>query len=281
MLAHRAEGSARWGGPVLDIHLHPGRQADQEIQHIEGSGVDRAILLPGGGLEQKAKDAQAAHPKRFLRFANADVRQPEAIRHLAEAVKGGAIGFGELKYPVALDGPEMRRVYELAGDLGVPVLIHFEEGNWNTGIRSFPALLKQYRKTTFLAHANSFWAHLSAKVDDREAYPAGRIERGGISDRVLGDFENVFGDLSANSGRNALSRDPEFSADFLRRHKKKLLFGSDCPCRDGKGSGQVSEQPLIKGRCVAVETLTALGKLAPTDVVRQIVWGNGKQLFRL
>ena len=28
MLAHRAEGSARWGGPVLDIHLHPGRQAD-------------------------------------------------------------------------------------------------------------------------------------------------------------------------------------------------------------------------------------------------------------
>jgi hypothetical protein len=31
--------------------------------------------------------------------------------------------------------------------------------------------------------------------------------------------------ISANSGNNALTRDPSFTADFLNRHSEKLLFG--------------------------------------------------------
>ena len=34
----------------------------------------------------------------------------------------------------------MRRVYDIAGELHVPVLIHFEEGGFNSGIRRLPDL---------------------------------------------------------------------------------------------------------------------------------------------
>ena len=53
--------------------------------------------------------------------------------------------------------------------------------------------------------------------------------------RALAD--GLYGDLSANSGNNALSRDPEFTPAFLKRHQDKLIFGSDCSCTDGKGGG--------------------------------------------
>ena len=39
--------------------------------------------------------------------------------------------------------------------------------------------------------------------------------RGGITDKLLGDYANLYGDLSANSGNNTLSRDAEFTAEFL------------------------------------------------------------------
>ena len=57
------------------------------------------------------------------------------------------------------------------------------------------------------------------------------------------------------------------------------MFGSDCSCRDGRGTGQGSQQPLIKGKCVARETLSALKELAPPVIFRKIAWENGAKLF--
>ena len=91
-----------------------------------------------------AKESMQAHPGRFVRFVRADVTRPEAIAEMTKGLKEGAIGLGEIKYHVALDGPEMRRVYDLATDAQVPVTIHFQEvphfeaeGVFNTG---FPRL---------------------------------------------------------------------------------------------------------------------------------------------
>ncbi|MDQ6701103.1 MAG: amidohydrolase family protein [Acidobacteriota bacterium] len=272
-------GQASWGGPVLDIHLHPRREGDQELEHLQGSGVTRAVLLPGVGSEERAKLVVQQHPPNFARFTNADVRQPDAISKLTSGVKSGAIGFGELKYPVLLDGPEMRRVYDLAADLNVPVLIHFQEGGWNTGFSRLPQILKEYSKTTFLAHANSWWAHISADVDDKIDYPKGAIKPGGLTDKMLADYPNVYGDLSANSGRNALARDPEFAAGFIVRHRAKLIFGSDCGCRDGHGTAQ--PQAPLNGKCTARETLTLLKQMATPELFRQIAWNNGTKLLKI
>lgn len=112
-------------------------------------------------------------------------------------------------------------------------------------------------------------------------YPKGPVKRGGITDKLLADFPNLYGDLSANSGRNALARDPEFTAGFLARHQNKLMFGSDCSCSDGRGTGQASKQPLIAGKCVARETLAALKSLAKPEVFRKLTWENGRKMFQM
>ena len=100
---------------------------------------------------------------------------------------------------------------------------------------------------------------MSASVDDQVNYPTGKIKPGGVSERVLNDYANAYGDLSANSGRNFLARDPDFAAKFLERHRAKLMFGSDCGCQDGHGLGQ--PQAPLKGKCTARETLALLNKL--------------------
>jgi predicted TIM-barrel fold metal-dependent hydrolase len=208
-------------------------------------------------------------------------------------VKDGAQGFGEMKFHVAADGPELRRAYALAADLQVPILVHFQEvdhfpneGTWATGFaQTFASVLKAYPKTTFIGHADAFWANLSADYHNEAAYPTGPIKRGGVTDRWLGEYPNLFGDLSANSSNNALSRDPDFTADFLTRHQDKLLFGSDCGCGDGHGSGvSQSNNPAaarMAGKCVARETLGLLKRSIPTDVRRKIVWGNVHKLLRI
>jgi predicted TIM-barrel fold metal-dependent hydrolase len=261
--------SPAWSSPVLDVHFHPRHGEDRELDHLKGAGITKAVFLPSLGSEERVVRLTAESPDRFVRFCNADVRLPDSISKLRTQLNGGAIGMGELKYPVEIDGPEMRRVYDLAAELRVPVLMHYQEGSFNSGFARLPALLAAHPRTIFIGHANSWWAHISSEVDDKVGYPKGPVKPGGITDKVLADYPNVYGDLSANSGRNALARDPDFAAGFLARHKSKLLFGSDCPCRDGQTN------------CIARETLGHLTRLASPEVFRMIAWDNGVKLLKL
>jgi len=40
-------------------------------------------------------------------------------------------------------------------------------------------------------------------------------------------FPNLYGDLSAGSGCNALARDPDYAVHFLNEFQDRLLFGTD------------------------------------------------------
>ena len=166
-----------WPSPVLDVHLHARHGDDREIDHLRGAGITRAVLLPGLGSQERAHDLSIQSPSQFSWFGNADVRLPDAIAGLRGQLTSGAIGMGELKYPLDIDGPEMRRVYDLAAEIRVPVLMHYQEGAFNSGIARLPALLKAYPKTTFIGHANSWWAHISAEVDDKVGYPSAPSKR--------------------------------------------------------------------------------------------------------
>ncbi len=95
---------------------------------------------------------------------------------------------------VEADGPELQRVYSVAAERGVPVLVHFQEvehfpgeGLWGTGFKRFEAMLRKYPKTTFIGHADAFWANLDAAYANEASYPTGPIRRGGITDKLLGD----------------------------------------------------------------------------------------------
>lgn len=283
---------AEWGNPILDIHAHLRQGLDANIVHMDGCGLTKAVLLARSSAVEQIKSIQAKYPGRFVWSASADITKPDAAEVLTKAVKDGAQGFGELKFHVEADGPELQRMYALAAELNVPILVHFQEvphfegeGVWSTGFKRFAAMLKKYPKTKFIGHADAFWANVSADYAEQESYPSGPIKRGGITDKLLGDYGNLFGDLSANSGNNALSRDAEFTADFLARHQNKLVFGSDCSCQDGHGGGvSQNNNPAaarMRGKCVARETLTVLKRHTQPNVFRKLTWENGHKLFKI
>jgi len=281
----QAPATNEWGAQVLDIHLHPRATVEANLLHLDGSGVTKAVLLTGAAAEERARQSVAAHSGRFVRFASIDMTQADAIDYLRKAAQGGAIGFGEIKSQVAAAGPEMQRLYALAAELNVPITMHFQEvnqpnspGTFNTGLKQFDAMLKKFPKTTFIGHADAFWANVSADYAEDTSYPKGPIKPGGVTDKFLGDYPNLYADMSANSGNNFLNRDPEFAAAFLVRHQNKLMFGSDCSCTDGRGAGG---RGASAGRCIARATLTSLKKLAPPDVFRKIVWENGTRLLKM
>ena len=286
------EPTNEWGSPVFDLHFHLRPQPAANLAHLDGVGITKANLLTRGGALDQVKALQAAAPRRFTWFNSYDVTKPDAEAGLTQAVKDGAQGFGEMKFHVAADGPELRRVYALAAELRVPILIHFQEvdhfpneGTWATGYATtFESVLKAHPKTTFIGHADAFWANVSADYHNDAAYPTGPVKRGGVTDKWLGEHPNLFADMAANSGNNAMSRDPEFTAAFLERHQDKLLFGSDCSCSDGRGGGvSQSNNPAaarMAGKCVARETLGLLKRSASPEVFRKIVWGNLPRLLR-
>lgn len=292
-LAGQESSRGEWGGPVVDCHHHFRRTPEANLAHLEGSGMSNAMVLARDNSADQIGAMRAQYPGRFLGwFASTDITRPEAEDLLTKAVKAGAIGFGELKSHVAAAGPELRRMYALAADLGIPVLVHFQEvphtpteGTFATGFKEFEVVLKSYPKTRFVGHADAFWANVSADYANESAYPAGKIKRGGITDKLLADYPNLFADLSANSGNNALSRDPEFTAQFLRRHESKLIFGSDCACTDGKGGGiSQAGNPAasrLAGKCVARETLTVLRKTVTPAAFRKVTWENAHRIYRL
>lgn len=261
--------------------------------HMQGCGVTHADLLSRENSAEQVHAIQAKYPGKFVWSAGTNVANPDAADLLSKAVKdGGAVGLGELKSHVEADGPELRRMYALAAELNVPILVHFQEvdhtlgeGKWSSGYKRFEAILKAYPKTTFVGHADAFWANVSADYAEQAAYPSGPIKRGGISDRWLSEYPNFYGDLSANSGNNALTRDPGFTGPFLERHQDKLIFGSDCACSDGNGGGiSQANNPgasRLAGKCVARETLTVLKKNTTPAIFRKLTWENAHRVYRI
>jgi len=78
-------------------------------------------------------------------------------------------------------------------------------------------------------------------------------------------YPNIFGDLSAGSGANAIGRDREFGAEFLIRRQDRLLFGTDY---------------LQPGQAVPQFELLESFKL-PYDVATKIYRGNAERVLKL
>jgi uncharacterized protein len=285
------KAAATEAAPILDLHQHTryggdasNRRSDQQlVAHQAYHRVTTTVLQAGEGWmlselgdNRSCEDLQAGYPDRFVRFACADPAESRALDVLQGNIKRGAIGIGELKFHVAVDSPEMHRVYKLAEEMRLPVLIHFEHERYNTGIDRFEAVLKAYPKVNCIGHAQTWWGNISAGLNPLEMYPKGPVRPGGLTDRLLADYPNVYGDLSAYSGLNAITRDPEFARGFVERHSRKLIWGSDCDCLDGKGGG------TTLGYCIAERSLSALRKLVPSHAVfRRIVYENGTTLLHL
>jgi len=213
-----------------------------------------------------------ANPRRFLFAANEVPDHPGAVAEIEKYLKLGAVAIAEQKFGLACDSPEMVRLYELAADHRVPILMHWQHGTYNHGFERFGKVLERYSRTMFIGHAQTWWANIDKNHSDQSVlYPKGKVTPGGLTDRYLCDYPNLYADLSAGSGLNALTRDEDFTVDFLQRHQDKLLYGSDCSDRVGTG-------PLCQG----AQTLAAVRRLAgDKSIERKVLYQNARRVFRI
>jgi predicted TIM-barrel fold metal-dependent hydrolase len=280
---------------IIDIHQHlgySGRPNDVLLTHQRAMGVTTTVLLPAGravnrasthagvanGLQAQALGNHAcrrfaqAHPKVFRFGANEVPDVPGSIREIERYLKLGAVVIAEQKFGVECDAPEMQRIYEVARGHDVPVLMHWQFEMYNYGFERFHRMLDKFTTVIFLGHAQTWWANIDKNHGDQSVlYPKGPVTPGGLTDHYLSDYANMYGDLSAGSGLNALSRDEAFTRDFLTRHQDKLLFGSDCSDHEGAGP-----------KCQGAQTIAAIRRLAAGRTIeRKLLSGNAQRLFRL
>jgi len=269
---------------MIDLHQHPGhvgKTVEDILAHNEGLGVRMAVLLstnrPGAEIATTSEDCRKAaedHPDQLMWFCVASPDDPDALKKVEGWVKAGAKGFGEHKVPLPCDDARSMALYRQCGDLGIPVLIHFEDANYNTGFERFEQVLEELPDTTFIGHAQTFWANISASDKGRSDYPTEPPTPGGLTDRWLTTYPNFYADLSAGSGLNACERDTVFYSEFILRHEKRLIFGTDCPCRDGHGTG------WEKGICFGERMLAHLRRLCEgEEAFRDITEGNLKRVL--
>lgn len=281
--------------PIIDIHQHlnyTGRPDDVLLAHQRAMGITTTILLPSGRNETRASthqgtanglQAEALGNEACYRFAQAHA---DGYRHAANEVPDvegataeierylarGAVMIAEQKFGVECDSPEMQRIYQIAQAHGVPVLMHWQFKMYNYGFERFHKMLEKYPKVNFIGHAQTWWANIDKQhADQTVLYPKGPVTPGGITDRYLRDYPNMFGDLAAGSGLNALTRDEGFTRDFLLRHQNKLLFGSDCNDHDATGP-----------KCLGTQIIAAIRRLAGNTIVeRKLLYGNAKRLLKI
>jgi predicted TIM-barrel fold metal-dependent hydrolase len=149
--------------------------------------------------------------------------------------------------------------------------MHWQHTTYNSGFDRFHKMLEKFPKVTFIGHAQTWWANIDQNHQDQSLlYPKTKVTPGGMTDRYLADYPNLFGDLSAGSGHNALSRDEDHARDFLQRHQSKLMFGSDCADTLGQGAG-----------CIGAGTMALIRKLASKEVGRKLLFENARKVFRL
>jgi len=282
--------------PIIDIHQHlgySGRPDDVLLAHQRAMGVTKTILLPAGrpvnststhdgisnGLQAKCLGNEAcyqfarAHPEAYLFGANEVPDLPDATLEIEKYLKLGGVIIAEQKFGIECDSQEMQKIYQLAADYRVPVLMHWQVKMYNYGFARFHKMLEKYPRTIFLGHAQTWWANIDKnyKDDASNLYPKGGVAPGGLTDRYLSDYANMYGDLSAGSGLNALTRDEDHARDFLKRHQDKLIYGSDCSDHAGSGSA-----------CQGAQTIAAVRRLALTSKIeRKLLHGNARRVFRL
>jgi len=278
---------------VIDIHQHlnyKDRKDEDFIAHQAKMGVTRSVLLPAGsyldvasthfgesnGLAANISVTEAAyeltqkHPDKFVYFCCEVPDSEGAIKTMESWLNKGAVGIGEMKFNIDCDSAPMIRVYELANEYQVPVLIHFQHGMYNHGLDRFHKILERFPKVNFIGHAQTWWGNIDAKHDQEVMYPNGPVTPGGISDHYLADYPNMYGDLSAGSGRNALARDSEHAAEFLIRHQEKLCLGTDCPDVEGEGE-----------TCTGSQQIANLKAFAPDPkILEKIFSKNARRIIR-
>lgn len=267
----------RRGPVIIDCHTHLNRYLPElpvslEERHallraeMEAHGVAYALVLaahdvtPDWPGTEELLETVGRDPRLGIVAGVRHAHLARDLPHLRELLRGARVKALKLYpgyEPFRLSAPEMRPVYELAAEYGVPVMIH-------TG-------------DTFDPHAKVRFAHPlevdDIAVDHREvSFVICHLGNPWMLDaaEVIYKNANVFGDLS---GFTVGDWQPRFERLMVQKvdevvayvnEPSKLMFGSDWPISELGGY------------------LRFLGKLDLTDEERDgILWRNAARVFRL
>lgn len=249
-----AEEKSYPAGRYVDIHTHLGQtwntteplSAKQLLDWMDEHDIAQAVVLPLVSPESSSflltsdfvLEETGPHRDRLVPFCCIDPRtsftggKPALIDILKRWIDRGAKGLGEHKTGVKMDDPRNMLLYEACGNLKLPILYHSDtERNIDApGLPALERVLKTFPQTTFIAHATAWWSSISADVKEQRqlgGYPGEPVVPGGAIERLMKNYSNIYGDLSAGSGANAIQRDLKFGREFLIRWADRLLFGTD------------------------------------------------------
>ncbi|HHX39961.1 MAG TPA: amidohydrolase family protein [Armatimonadetes bacterium] len=265
-------------GPKQDGRIHF-VTPEQLLERYEELKIEKACLLPLIGPEvylpesnEEILEIAARYPDRFIPFCNVD---PRALFNSPDAPLGdvlryyrdqGCKGIGELMPNLPFLDPRVQNLFKHAQDVGFPVIFDISTRIGGTyglyddqGLPQLETTLQRFPRLIILGHGPAFWAEIGRLETpaDRSSYPRYPIHQEGVVPKLFRRYPNLYGDLSAGSGYNALARDPDYAVRFLNEFQDRLLFGTDiCSAQQPapqvefllglKASGKLSEETFRK-----------------------------------
>ena len=238
-----------WGGSTPDKPYNLITNPDEMLEFYEMHGIEKGVILPLCNAEnafqsqsnEEVLHIAETHPGRFIPFCNIDPRNYlNSMRsNFLDGLKWyrdkGCKGLGEMCCNLHFLDPRVQALFKAAEEVGFPVTFHMAPftGN-NYGLVDLPGLpeleesLQRFPKLKFFGHSQAFWAEIGKYRGQhaRFTYPKGPVEEGKLPE-LMRKYPNLYGDLSANSGCNALMRDRKYAAKFLTEFQDRLMFGLD------------------------------------------------------
>ena len=258
---------------------------------MDAAGIDKAVALSAISPEcrycyvipEEVLDICAEFPDRLISFANVDPRMlmnskesnfADLLHHYKRA---GCRGIGEYVPNLPFDDPLNMSVFKQVQEVGLPLTFHLAPGIGGCygcfdelGLPRLQNVLKECPDLVLLGHSQPFWAEISSDVteESRNGYPTGPVSPGRLPE-LMREYPNLHGDLSAGSGYNAISRDPEFGAQFLEEFQDRLYFGTDI-------ANVPQELPIVE----YFQQIKRDG-LISLPAYEKITWKNAAKLLRL
>jgi len=294
----------------IDIHVHttalpginiPGGDQtlatpEQLIEMYDTVGITQAVLLPNVNPEgiwcvqsnEEILGIVEHYPDRFIPFCNVDPRMwmnnpDEDLSYYIGWYKDqGCRGIGEVCCNLSFDDPRAMNLFGHAEKCGMPLCFHVATRDGKTygliddrGLPRFEKAIQTFPNLVWLCHSQAWWSHISGDVSDENwgGYPKGPVIEGGRIVELMRKYPNVMGDLSAGSGYNAVSRDPEFGYWFLNEFQDQLCFGTDICSPGGRESVLVNLAGFLK---VAL----AKGNISQ-QVFDKVAGGNARRVLGL
>lgn len=228
----------------LDGNTH---LSDAEVVALmDKRGIAKSVILPTGDQSiGEVLEMCERFPGRFIPFCNFDPRQNRRPGYLTTAYFDfqleqykalGCRGFGEWTTRIPWEDPAALALLEACEKIGFPVTFHTTSPAGDgygvideIGLPGLERMLGRFPDLNFFGHSTAFWSEIAPDVTQaqKDDYPTGAVRHGGRVPELLRRYPNLYGDLSAGSGLNALKRDLSHAREFLDEFQDRLLLGLD------------------------------------------------------